>query len=153
MKVKTERGFTTTKLLIIVAAICGVLFVFTVAYGLLFRDTRTLDRKTADAFMTALAKDDSSTTYNMFTKHLRSQLSKSIWVADVDSSFKNYHGKPKYLSSTSVANPKFTYPADTDPIMYTYQFNFSGKLYNMTIVLLKESAVAWQIDEWSTTLQ
>lgn len=155
MKSLQQRGIARTQLIVFLATVLLVLTMIGGGY-LLLHDPRTPVRKTADTFMDALAKDNATTTYNLFTSKLKKQTSSNAWRQQVNASFSGYKNKPTYISTTTVPDPYHVYKSYADPTRVMYSFNFSGKIYDMSIVLLKNSGdknAIWQVDEWETHLQ
>jgi hypothetical protein len=155
MKSLQQRGIARTRLMLFLAAGLAVIGMLVGGYFAL-HDPRTPLRKTGDTFMNALAKDDSTTTYNLFTAKQKKQISAQDWKKQIDAAFKGYSGKPVYTSTQSIPDPYHVYQSYAEPTRLTYLFTIKGSKFDMSIVLLKNSAspkASWQVDEWETHIQ
>jgi hypothetical protein len=109
-----------------------------------YRAAHRTPESAVSAFIRDLAKQDTTATYDSFTRNFKKERSEQAWRQYVRSL--KIDVDPIFAKKTDIVDRFNTYPAGSDPQRFVYDFKVKNRDYQLVAVILKQDG-SWKIDD------
>jgi hypothetical protein len=144
---RSQRGTSLLKVVVVLFVALFVILGVRVIYQKV--TYKTPYRQAGDQFMTALAQNNASISYALFSDNLKNGTSASDWKQQLNNTFSGYSGKPKHVSDQVISDPKHLYGTHGQPHRIKYTLTIKGKNYAMYVIVFLQKT-EWKIDEYDS---
>ena len=153
MYIKNDQSGSVLKKLIIAAVALTVAVIIAASLVSYFNNRKNGPAGRTNTFVKLMSANDTTDSYNMFTKRLKSKVTIQAWQQQLSEGIGKQHAQAKLLSTDTLQGSAEAYGKATELRRSFYSFAFdNGKTYKTYIIVLNEDG-QWKVDELDSILQ